>query len=179
MTFKVQNAGSYNMYCIAVASPRLKASKPSPANGAEGVGLRSPAVDRRTDGAVHNVYVGTSPELTEADLAGPRTMGAMFYYTPGLAPGQTYYWRVDEVEADMTTVHTGDVWSFTAASVTAWKPVRRMGSSGSTPTRSWSGSPARMPSLMMSTSGPTKRPSRAAPGHSRRTSSSRVGSLRF
>ena len=122
MTFKVQNAGSYNMYCIAVASPRLKASKPSPANGAEGVAF---ALLQWTGGQTalfHNVYVGTSPELTEADLAGPRTMGAMFYYTPGLAPGQTYYWRVDEVEADMTTVHTGDVWSFTAASVTAWKP---------------------------------------------------------
>ncbi len=28
--------------------------------------------------------------------------------------GQTYYWRIDEVEADGTTIHKGDVWSFTA-----------------------------------------------------------------
>jgi len=33
-------------------------------------------------------------------------------YPDGLVPGTTYYWRIDEVEADGTTIHTGDVWSF-------------------------------------------------------------------
>jgi hypothetical protein len=33
-------------------------------------------------------------------------------YPDGLAPGTTYYWRVDEVEADGVTRHRGDVWSF-------------------------------------------------------------------
>jgi hypothetical protein len=28
--------------------------------------------------------------------------------------GQTYYWRIDEVEADGSTIRKGDVWSFTA-----------------------------------------------------------------
>jgi len=28
--------------------------------------------------------------------------------------GQTYYWRIDEVEADGATIHKGNVWSFTA-----------------------------------------------------------------
>jgi len=32
----------------------------------------------------------------------------------GLVSGTTYYWRIDEVEADGSTVHKGDVWSFTA-----------------------------------------------------------------
>jgi hypothetical protein len=27
----------------------------------------------------------------------------------------TYYWRIDEVEADGVTIHKGDVWSFTVA----------------------------------------------------------------
>jgi len=31
----------------------------------------------------------------------------------GLVPGTTYYWRIDEVEADGTTIHKGDIWSFT------------------------------------------------------------------
>ena len=37
-------------------------------------------------------------------------------YTPTerLEFGRTYYWRIDEVEADGTTIHKGNVWSFTA-----------------------------------------------------------------
>ena len=35
----------------------------------------------------------------------------MYFEVTGLIPGATYYWRVDEVEADGTTIHTGDVWS--------------------------------------------------------------------
>jgi hypothetical protein len=33
-------------------------------------------------------------------------------YPDGLVLDTTYYWRIDEVEADNTTVHKGDVWSF-------------------------------------------------------------------
>ena len=37
-------------------------------------------------------------------------------YTPTerLEFGRTYYWRIDEVEADGSTIHKGNVWSFTA-----------------------------------------------------------------
>jgi len=39
-------------------------------------------------------------------------------YSPAdLEKGITYYWRVDEVEADGTTKHTGDVWSFTVTTL--------------------------------------------------------------
>jgi hypothetical protein len=55
----------------------------------------------------------------------------------GLVPGATYYWRIDEVEADGTTVHKGEVWSFLirtfapythpiemkGVSYTAWQPT--------------------------------------------------------
>jgi hypothetical protein len=34
-------------------------------------------------------------------------------YPDGLVLDTTYYWRIDEVEADGSTVHKGDVWSFT------------------------------------------------------------------
>ncbi|MCP4257715.1 MAG: LamG domain-containing protein [Planctomycetes bacterium] len=40
----------------------------------------------------------------------------------GLIPGTTYYWRIDEVEADETTKHKGDVWSLTIPSKTAYFP---------------------------------------------------------
>jgi parallel beta-helix repeat protein len=33
-------------------------------------------------------------------------------YPDGLVPGTTYYWRIDEVEADGVTKHRGNVWSF-------------------------------------------------------------------
>jgi len=35
-----------------------------------------------------------------------------FPYPDGLVPGTTYYWRIDEIETDGTTIHKGDVWSF-------------------------------------------------------------------
>jgi len=40
----------------------------------------------------------------------------------GLVPGTTYYWRIDEVEADQTTKYKGDVWSLTIPSKTAYFP---------------------------------------------------------
>jgi hypothetical protein len=43
-------------------------------------------------------------------------------YPDGLVPGTTYYWRVDEVEADGVTKHKGDVWSFTVPPKTAYNP---------------------------------------------------------
>ena len=42
-------------------------------------------------------------------------------YPEGLALGMTYYWRIDEVEADGTKV-TGDIWSFMVPSKKAYLP---------------------------------------------------------
>ncbi len=44
-----------------------------------------------------------------------------FPYPDGLVPGTTYYWRIDEVEADGNTV-TGEVWSFLIPSKKAYNP---------------------------------------------------------
>jgi len=43
-------------------------------------------------------------------------------YPEGLVPGTTYYWRVDEIEADGTTIHKGSVWSFSVPPKTAYAP---------------------------------------------------------
>lgn len=43
-------------------------------------------------------------------------------YPEGLTPGTTYYWRIDEVEADGTTKYMGAVWSFMVPSKTAYNP---------------------------------------------------------
>ena len=45
-----------------------------------------------------------------------------FPYPDGLVPGTTYYWRVDEIEADGTTIHRGKVWSFSIPSKKAYSP---------------------------------------------------------
>jgi len=43
-------------------------------------------------------------------------------YPDGLVPGTTYYWRVDEVEADGTTIHKGDIWRLTIPPRIAYDP---------------------------------------------------------
>ncbi|MBN2315229.1 MAG: LamG domain-containing protein, partial [Sedimentisphaerales bacterium] len=48
-------------------------------------------------------------------------------YSQGLVPGMTYYWRIDDVEADGTT-HKGPIWSFTLPPSTATDPVPADGS---------------------------------------------------
>ncbi|MCU0914456.1 MAG: LamG domain-containing protein [Planctomycetes bacterium] len=106
-----------------VPTPRLKAWSPKPADGAEGV--ENPLLEWKpgTTAVLHNVYVGTDPNLTAANLIGPKVALLMHWYAPGLTPGVTYYWRVDEIEADGTTTHTGDVWSFTALPAVAYHPT--------------------------------------------------------
>lgn len=104
-----------------------KATVVAPADGATGVGLPLMQWNKGDTAAFHNVYFGTTPELTEADLVSGMTTEVMYYQFAGVESGATYYWRVDEVEADGTTVHPGDVWSFTMATPVAFAPQPRNG----------------------------------------------------
>jgi len=69
--------------------------------------------------ATHDVYFGTNEsDVNDADTTDTtgiyRGRQNLVLYTPAevLELGKTYYWRIDEVEADGTTIHTGNVWSF-------------------------------------------------------------------
>jgi len=70
---------------------------------------------------VHDVYLGTAfNDVNEAtrdnplDVLGSQDQTEASYDPGTLEFGQTYYWRVDEVNgAPDRTVFTGDVWSFT------------------------------------------------------------------
>jgi hypothetical protein len=97
------------------------ATEPDPADG--GTGGPAPLLQwtKGETAVYHDVYFGTSPDLGPADLMG-RWTWAMYWHAPLLTPGVTYYWRVDEVEADGTTIHMGDLWTFTAVSFTAHSP---------------------------------------------------------
>jgi hypothetical protein len=108
---------------IATICPPSRAAKsPNPADGAVGVSMPLFRWEAGYKGIMHEVYLGTSPDLKAADLAGPRSAMTMFYYAAGLKPGVTYYWRVDEIEADGKTVNPGNVWSFTMQALTAYLP---------------------------------------------------------
>jgi hypothetical protein len=43
-------------------------------------------------------------------------------YPDGLVPSTTYYWRIDDAEANAWTKHKGNIWSSTTASRTAYDP---------------------------------------------------------
>jgi len=69
--------------------------------------------------ARHDVYFGISEnDVNDADTTD--TTGIyqgrqnLVIFTPAeaLELGGAYYWRIDEVEADGTTIHTGNIWSF-------------------------------------------------------------------
>ncbi|MEN6428797.1 MAG: LamG-like jellyroll fold domain-containing protein [Phycisphaerales bacterium] len=109
-------------YCTPFV--RLQARSPEPADGA--VDWTDPMFkwapgDTTT---ICEVYVGTSPELTEANFMGQ--WPNMYYHLGTLEPGVTYYWRVDGVEADGDKV-TGKVWSFTVQPLTAHAPSPQNG----------------------------------------------------
>ena len=109
--------------------PALKASVPNPANGATGITVQLLGWTAGDTAALHDVYFGTDQAAVAAadksDTTGiyrGRQNYLVYWHLPGLTPATTYYWRVDEIEANGTTIHKGDIWSFSAPPLTAWGP---------------------------------------------------------
>ncbi len=87
--------------------------------------------------ASHNVYFGDSLEAVrtatpdDADVFAGNLAAETLQvgtadgpYPDGLAPGRTYYWRVDEVnDTHPESPWKGDVWSFRVRPPTAWNPT--------------------------------------------------------
>jgi len=99
----------------------LKATKPDPADGGTGATMPLLGWTAGDTAIFHNVYLGASPNLTEADLVAQNQPFAMYFHVAGVEPGMTYYWRVDEVDAT-GAVTTGNVWSFSTLSQKASDP---------------------------------------------------------
>jgi len=95
---------------------QLTALNPDPADGAENVATPLVKWTAGSTAAFHDVYFGTNPTPGHAEFKG-RQAFTMYHHMPGLTPETTYYWRVDEVEDDGVTIHTGDVWSFTTYAI--------------------------------------------------------------
>jgi len=116
--------------CMQIAEIELLAADPapyapSPADGTIGVVYPLLQWIPGDMAAFEDVYVGTTPELTAADRLPTGThipaSFKMAYYPKPLLSGQKYYWRVDDIDA-AGNVHTGTVWSFTAAPTIAYSP---------------------------------------------------------
>jgi hypothetical protein len=134
----VRDPGAANSMQIAeveILARLYTASVPSPADGS--IYEQNWATLGWTNGydaASHDVYV--SDNLADVENSDPNAFAGnldaltnfliigfpSYPFPDGLVPGTTYYWRVDEVEADGTTKHEGDIWSFTVPPYTAWKP---------------------------------------------------------
>jgi hypothetical protein len=80
------------------------------------------------------MYLGTTPELTEADLVLSRSPAILHYHSSWpLQPGTQYFWRIDEIGADGTTIHPGNVWSFVTQGLTAYYPTPADGANDAAP----------------------------------------------
>ena len=105
----------------AALAPPVKASSPSPSNGATGTKLTPILRWGPGESAVsHEVYFGTDAQaVANATKSSPEYKGAKALgdetYDPGkLAWFTSYYWRVDEVNTlNPDSPWVGSVWSFT------------------------------------------------------------------
>lgn len=109
----------------------VEATNPDPADGAPYVLVPYVTWTSGVAAAFHDIYFGE-----DADAVATATIDSngiyqarytadvhMYWHLPGIVPGVTYYWRIDEVAADGVTIHPGEVWSFTAAPTTAYLPT--------------------------------------------------------
>lgn len=108
---------------IKAIGAKFKAYKPVPANNTLNAAMPLLQWTAGEGAMFHSVYLGTSPSLTEADLKSKQQFGTFYYSMQPLTPGATYYWRVDEIEKDLVTIHTGDVWTFTMQDQVAYHPT--------------------------------------------------------
>jgi hypothetical protein len=106
-----------------ICPPPRTAANPDPPDEATAVVIPLLKWEAGYKAAFHDVYFGTTPDLGPDDFQTRNNkIMTMYYHGPGLTAGTTYYWRIDEVEADSVTTHTGDVWSFSTLPATAWNP---------------------------------------------------------
>jgi len=97
----------------------VTAREPNPASGATGVDPYSPLSWRAgREAASHKVYISRDAnEVSDGEAVAGIVSEPSFDASGLLELGETYYWKVDEVN-DRETLYTwpGDLWSFTVAS---------------------------------------------------------------
>ena len=113
--------------------PRFKAYRPIPKNGELYEDTWASLSWSVGDTAVsHDIYIGENlndvndgtGDTFRINQAGTFYIAGFpgYPYPDGLIPSTTYYWRIDEVETDGTTIYKGDVWSFSIPPQNAYSP---------------------------------------------------------
>ncbi len=128
------------------------ASNPDPADGSLYADTwASLGWDAGETAVTHDVYISDNfDDVNDAAAAAFQgNQAASFFvvgfpgmaFPDGLVPGTTYYWRVDEVEADGATKYKGPIWSFSVPSKAAYDPFPCDGAKAVDPdvTLSWTG----------------------------------------
>jgi len=106
-------AAGMGMYAGTGPQPPGQASNPSPADDATSVSSTADlSWTSGSDATSSDVYFGTDSTPDSGEFQGNQ---AATTFDPGtLSNSTTYYWRIDEINAQGTT--TGNVWSFTTES---------------------------------------------------------------
>jgi hypothetical protein len=125
MGLRFVRVGTDPVGLFAVLPPALAAREPSPADGATDV-IRDVVLSWTPGEGIqkHDVYFGTALDhVANADRTHPmevlvsQAQNANSYDPAGvLAWGQTYYWRIDEIDAS-SQITKGPIWSFTVEPV--------------------------------------------------------------
>lgn len=110
---------------VAATVLAFKAYDPQPPNGACGVVVPLLSWKAGDKAIAHDLYVGKTPDLGPANLRAAHTALTMFYMAD-IEPATTYYWRVDEIQADNTVIR-GDLWCFTTWPAAPCTPVTPVG----------------------------------------------------
>jgi hypothetical protein len=105
----------------AMQGDALIASNPQPAHAvmADILDAAELSWSAGSTAAKHDVYFGKDRDAVQAaDVSSPQYEGQQAgtsYFPAGQVEfgGGSYFWRVDEIEADGTTIHKGNVWQFT------------------------------------------------------------------
>jgi len=131
----VRAAGNYMQIAeVELLTPVFTADAPVPADGAVHADTWASMSWTAGEAAVsHDVYFSDNYDDVaagaEAAFQGNQPLPSLivgfagFPVPEGLAPGTTYYWRVDEVDpANPDSPWEGDIWSFTVPPKTAWTP---------------------------------------------------------
>jgi len=102
----------YGLSEVRFFSIPVFAREPSPDSGATDVDVDVTLGWRAgREAARHDVYVGEDASALVS--AGSATQPAFGTASLGLVLGQSYYWRIDEVnDAEATSIWQGDIWSF-------------------------------------------------------------------
>ena len=100
------------------AIPNTSAWKPIPADGAIDSVATTLGWAAGYGADLHRVYLSTDETIDDADLLGETDVELQ---PADLEPGENYYWRVDEVDAEGNVIE-GDVWTFTTLPLEAHFP---------------------------------------------------------